>query len=80
MKKNSCGGSLKGTCSEEKISKNVDFSLWGNHATTHLKLNFFRVLAHCVYSFENATNNSIVMENCILPGPCIKWFGADIGN
>ena len=28
------GGFPKGTRSEEKISKNVDFSLWGNRATT----------------------------------------------
>ena len=28
------GGCLKGTWSVEKISNNVDFSLWGNRATT----------------------------------------------
>ena len=39
------GGSLKGTQSEEKISKNVDFSFWGNRANTYLKLDFFFVLA-----------------------------------
>ena len=42
-----CGGSLKGTRSEEKISKNDDFSLWGNHTTTpnaHLKLGCFYFL------------------------------------
>ena len=36
--------------STQKISKNVDFSLWGNRATTQTHIwnwNFFHVLAHC---------------------------------
>ena len=44
------GGSPKETQSEENISKNVDFSLWGNHAITQTRVwnwNFLRVLAHC---------------------------------
>ena len=32
----------------EKVSKNVDFSLWGKHCIVLPKWTFFRVLAHCV--------------------------------
>ena len=34
----SSGGPPKGTWSEEKISKNVDYSLWGNRATTQIHI------------------------------------------
>ena len=41
------GGCPKGTRSVEKISKNVDFSLWGNRATTwEYFLTFSKVQKH----------------------------------
>ena len=35
--------------SARKISKNIDFSLWGEQCIVLTKWTFFHVLAHCVY-------------------------------
>ena len=53
------GGCQKGAQSVEKNSNNVDFSLWGNRATTqtliYLKLDIFlRVLAYCVMCLNSS--------------------------
>ena len=43
-----------GPLHSKKISKNVDFSLWGNCATpqTHIwNWNFFRALTHCAWCY-----------------------------
>ena len=62
FEKFSSGGSLKGTRSEDKLSKNVDYCLWGNHTITqtYLKLDFFCVLAHCVLGGSNKILLSLI--------------------
>ena len=60
------------TWSEENISKNVDFSLWGNRAPTHIwNWKFFHVLDHYV---EVPTAFSLNQGNFQLGPAIVLWW------
>ena len=54
-------GLLRGSFTR-KITKNVDFSLWGKHCIVLTKWTFFHVLAHCAIAYISSINNKAARD------------------